>query len=352
MRRPLWFAAFALFVLWPSAASAHFVEPAPFVNLRLAGRLVAYTHTLHGDNRIWSPALGQRRDLYVYLPPGYDPCKSYPVMLWLHGINSDERAFIAQALFELDARMASGRLAPMIVVAPDGSLRGRPTLLSANPLFLNSNAGRFEDFLVQDVWGFILSHYPIRPEREAHVVAGYSGGGGAAFRLGIKYRDTFGTVFGISPPLNLRWVDCHGRYMGNFDPNCWGWREDVSRGREVVGRFYGVVTIRLRTLVYPLFGRGPEAIEEISRANPIEAIDHDGLQPGELCMYVGYGGRDEFNMDAQVESFLYRARERGLAVGVGYEPHGRHNWRTGRRLLPGALDWLGPLMAPYAPCGG
>jgi S-formylglutathione hydrolase FrmB len=287
--------------------------------------------------------------MYVYLPPGYDPCKSYPIMIWMHGINADERGFIEQALGEIDRRIASGRLPPMIVAAPDGSLRGRPTLFGVNPLFINSDAGRFEDYLVQDVWSFLLTHYPIRPEREAHVLAGYSGGGGAAFRLGIKYRDTFGIVFGISPPLNLRWVDCHGNYMGNFDPNCWGWREDVSRGREVVGRFFGVVTIRLRRLVYPLFGSGPEAIEQLSRENPIEMIDHYGLQPGQLCMYVGYPGKDQFNIDAQVESFLYRARERGLEVGVGYAPHGRHNWLTGRRLLPGALDWLAPLVPACGP---
>jgi len=41
-------------------------------------------------------------------------------------------------------------------------------------------------------------------------------------------------------------------------------------------------------------------------------------------MHVAYGGRDEFNMDAQIESFLYVARERGLTVSVGYLPHGHH----------------------------
>jgi S-formylglutathione hydrolase FrmB len=349
MRRLLWPLALALLALLPATPSVRAFDPARRLNHRIAGHLDAYTNHHGVDRRIWSAALGQRRDMYVYLPPGYDPCKRYPLMLWLHGINSDERTFVKQAVVDLDEAIASGRLPPMIVAAPDGSLNGRPTLFGTNPLFLNSDAGRFEDYVIQDVWPFLLQHYPIRPEREAHVVAGYSGGGGAAFRMAIKYRETFGVVFALSAPLNIRWMDCHGRYMANFDPNCWGWREDVSRGREVIGRFYGVVAIRLRKLVYPLFGRGPEAVEQLSRENPIEMIDLYGLRPGELGMYVGYGGHDQFNMDAQVESFLYRARERGLPVTVGYERHGRHNWRTGRRLLPGALCWLAPRMAPYAP---
>jgi S-formylglutathione hydrolase FrmB len=41
-----------------------------------------------------------------------------------------------------------------------------------------------------------------------------------------------------------------------------------------------------------------------------------------------------------VDSFLYHARQLGLCVGVAFDPHGRHNWRTARRLLPDVLAWL------------
>jgi hypothetical protein len=66
-------------------------------------------------------------------------------------------------------------------------------------------------------------------------------------------------------------------------------------------------------------------------------------------MYVAYGGRDQFNIDAQVESFLYVARQRGLEVAVGYEPDGKHDRPTARKLMPGLLDWLGRQLAPYGP---
>jgi hypothetical protein len=73
------------------------------------------------------------------------------------------------------------------------------------------------------------------------------------------------------------------------------------------------------------------------------------VQPGQLCMYIGYGGKDQFNLDAQVESFLHRATERGLCVEVGYEPRGRHDLRTAVKLLPGILDWLARVLPPGPP---
>ncbi len=335
----------------PSSSAAVLGRPFKLdrVNRHLHGHLVDYTHNHGCDRRIWSDALHQRRDLYVYLPPGFDPQVSYPLMIWLHGFAQDEQAFVDKVIGPLDCAMACGKLPPVIIAAPDGSLKGEPCYVTAGSFFLNSKAGCFEDFIMQDVWNFLHMNYPIRPEREAHVLAGVSMGGGAAYNLGIKYRDRVKVVVGVFPPLNTRWVDCHCRYMSNFDPCCWGWRTDFSHGFEVVGRFYGVITIRLRRVVDPLYGRGPQTTELVSRENPIELIDRLCLQPGELCMYVGYGGKDQFNIDAQVESFLYRARERGLCVSVGYDPNGKHDQPTAYRLFPGILNWLAPLLAPYSP---
>ena len=36
-------------------------------------------------------------------------------------------------------------------------------LLGTNSFFINSNAGNFEDYIVQDVWSFLVANYPIRP---------------------------------------------------------------------------------------------------------------------------------------------------------------------------------------------
>jgi len=323
------------------------------VNRRLGGKIIDHTHNHGADRRIWSAALGQCRDLYVYVPPGFDPRQQYPLILWLHGFAQDEHSFLHDVIDPIDRAIVGGKLPPLIFAAPDGSFNGRASYVSAGSFFLNTKAGAFEDYLMRDVWDFLVQNYPLRPEREAHVLAGASMGGGAAYNLAIKYRERFGTVLGIYPPLNERWVDCHGRYMGNFDPDCWGWRTDVRKGHEVVGRFYGVVTIRLKQVLDPLYDRRqPQTIDELSRENPIEMLESHNVKAGDLAMYVAYGGRDQFNIDAQVESFLHVARQRGLCVGVSYEPRGRHDRATALRLVPGILDWLAPLMAPYSPAQG
>ena len=98
-------------------------------------------------------------------------------------------------------------------------------------------------------------------------------GGGAAFNKAIKYQDHFKTVVGFFPPLNTRWISCRGNYMDRFDPCC-GVGEDYTHGLEVVGRFYGVVTIRLRQVTYPLYGcHNPDTAALVSQDNPIEMLD-------------------------------------------------------------------------------
>jgi S-formylglutathione hydrolase FrmB len=319
------------------------------INRKLHGTLIDHTSNHGVDRRIWSAALCQKRDLYVYLPPGFDPSCRYPICLWLHGFASDEHSFAADVIEELDAAIACGKIPPMIIAAPDGSLNGHPCLVTAGSFFVNSDAGRFEDFLVQDVWGFLCEHYPIRPEREAHVLAGVSMGGGAACALGMKHRDLFAVCVCVFPPLNTRYIDCHCRYLTNFDPCCVGWRTDYSRRNEVIARFYGVIPIRMKRLIGPLYGFGPEVAGRVAKENPAELLDRLNIQPHDLAIYIGYGAKDEFNIDAQVESFLALARPRGICPTVVRIPEGRHNHATAQKLSPSLLDWLGKQMAPYFP---
>jgi len=317
------------------------------VNRRLRGKIVDHTANHGVDKRIWSRSLFQRRDLYVYLPPGFCPDEQYPIIMLLHGFAQDEQLMFTFAPI-IDDAIACGKLPPLIVACPDGSLRGEPCFLAPGSFFLNTRAGDFEDFVLCDVWDFLIKNYPIRAEREAHILAGVSMGGCAAYNLGIRHRNAYGVAIGIFPPLNLRWVDDHGNYRSKFDPHHWGWRTEIDRPHEPIARF-GLITLRLNQLIEPLFGRGDEALMEISRENPIELVDRTRLQNGDLAMYVGYAGRDEFNIDAQVESFLYLCKHRGITVAVGYDPIGQHDMTTARRLLPDVFRWLTPLIAPYAP---
>lgn len=322
------------------------------VQRHLAGSIVDHTSNHGRDRRIWSNALCEKRDLYVYLPPCFDVDKRYPLMIWMHGIDTDEKGFLSQALPDIDQAMACGKLPPFIIAIPDGTLRGHPGWFQSHSGFINSRAGAFGDYLVQDVYGFLVNNYPIRPEREAHVLGGVSLGGAAAFHHAIKHKDHFGVAVGVFPPLNLRWLDCHGRYFGKFDPGCWGWRTNYHLGLESVGKFYGgLVRVPFCRLVHPLYGHGPKVVAQISRDNPIELLENSGLKDGDVAMLVASVGRDEFNIDAQVDSFLYRAHQLGLGVDLLYNAKGRHNLASARSFLPEIEDWISQRLAPYNPGG-
>src|SRR5262249_54897465 len=147
--RSAWLAVLALLALRPESGAHLLPRPLRLVSLnwKLAGQLVDHTHNHGRDNRIWSEALGERRDLYVYLPPGYSPCKKFPLIVYLHGFNEDEESFLNDALRPLDRAMAEGKLPPAIVAAPDGSVHGLNCLATSGTFFLNSKLGNFDDFL-------------------------------------------------------------------------------------------------------------------------------------------------------------------------------------------------------------
>jgi oxygen-independent coproporphyrinogen-3 oxidase len=64
------------------------------------------------------------------------------------------------------------------------------------------------------------------------------------------------------------------------------------------------------------------ALDLVIAANPIEMLDIYGIKPGDLELFVAYGGKDQFNLDAQVESFLYVAKCRGIGVAVAIAAFG------------------------------
>jgi S-formylglutathione hydrolase FrmB len=318
------------------------------VSTKLRGRIIDHTNNHGQDNRIWSRSLHQWRDLYIYLPPAFDRNQAYPIIYFLHPFALDERTFL-WLIPTLDDAIARGKLPPCVIVAPDGSIPGQGGIIPPGSFFLNSNAGPYEDFILHDVWDFVCQRYPIRTERNAHVLVGSSMGGFAAFNLGIRHRYAFGSVIGLLPPLNLRWADSNGNPRAKFDPRSWGWRTGFDDPNEIVANYHNLLKFRMGQIVRPVFGDGDEALLNISANNPIELVTNTGLRNGELSMFVGYAGRDEFNIDAQVESFLAYARFRGLSVAVAYEPDGHHDLKTAMKFVPTAIRWLAPQIAPYSP---
>ncbi len=81
----------------------------------------------HGEVRMVlyeSKAMGVTRWLWVYTPPGYDRSSSrYPVLYLLHGNGEAQNGWVmnGRANIILDNGIADGKVAPMIVVMPQGT---------------------------------------------------------------------------------------------------------------------------------------------------------------------------------------------------------------------------------------
>jgi enterochelin esterase family protein len=182
-----------------------------------------------------SSVVGDRRELYVYTPPGYDPAAAttYPVLYLLHGFSDDARAwsYVGRANVILDNLIAAGKAKPMLVAMPFGY--GAPEIVSRtgpqfrDPELRKRNQAKLRETLIADVIPLVEKTYRVAAGRESPAVAGLSMGGGPSLDIGLNARDRFawvgafsaaipddpGTTFpGLAsdtkPPLRLLWIAC------------------------------------------------------------------------------------------------------------------------------------------------
>jgi S-formylglutathione hydrolase FrmB len=321
--------------------------PGIWTTHHLAGQIINYTNKHAHDRRIFSPILGMPRDLSVYLPPGYDARFAYPLILFFHMADVDERYFIGSRLLrEIDDLIVSGQLPAVIVACPDGSYGGWNPLNAKHSLYVNGVNGRFGDHILQEVIPFLMTNYAVRSEKQAHALVGFSAGGFGAMSLAIEHRDYFGAVATLAGPLNLRYFNSNEVYLEDFNPLTYRWKTQYDP-REVIGVFYGgLMQVRARRFMEPVFGNGEAVASRIIRTNPADLIFTTELQPGELAIYVNYPGRDNFNFDAQAESFQWLAAQRGIEVTLVRDPNAAHRLSYFRDNMRPTFIWLGQHLLP------
>jgi len=162
-----------------------------------------------------SEVIGDRRDLYVYTPPGYDPLATteYPVLYLLHGYGQKSSSWTEAAFANviLDNLIAEGKAKPMIVVMPVAY--GGPELLAGgskayrNEDLRERNFDMFTEGLITEVIPQVERDYRVRKDRNARALAGLSMGGAESLHTGLNYLDEFSWIGGFSS----------GGMMQNFD---------------------------------------------------------------------------------------------------------------------------------------
>ena len=134
---------------------------------------------------------GSPRPGFVYLPPGYNPSRRYPVVYLLHGLPGSPSEFLfgTRLASFADDGIAAGRLTPFIAVAPAAG---------PDPGYDGEWAGPYEKEVVDGVVPWVDAHLPTIATPAGRTIAGLSAGGYGAFDIALRNPDLFGTVMSWS----------------------------------------------------------------------------------------------------------------------------------------------------------
>ena len=87
----------------------------------------------------------------------------------------------------------------------------------------------------------------------------------------------------------------------------------------------------------------------MSEENPYELVDRLDVRDGQFDLFISYGRQDEYNVDAQVDSFLHKASERHLNIWVRYDPDGHHSSPYVNKCMPDVFVALGERLRERLP---
>jgi S-formylglutathione hydrolase FrmB len=163
-------------------------------------------HTRLESSHLASNLLGDpsERDLFVYLPPGYEESdRRYPTAYLLHAYGQTAEQVVTPATdgqrwsppVEDVVYPGFGRMGvtPMIVVIPDGNSRYGCSQWVDSPV-----TGNFEQYVVNDVVSFVDAHHRTIPDAHSRGVFGFSSGGFGSWNLASRNPDVFGAMAVLS----------------------------------------------------------------------------------------------------------------------------------------------------------
>jgi len=180
---------------WPGRSILHVPAdpPAPW-----DWREISHGTLHHHDYE--SKALGKRRRIVVYTPPGMGD-EPLPVLYLSHGFSDHEETWTVhgKAHWILDALIHEKQAVPMIVVMPDA--HALPPARDRKDRARNygeENSKAFVEELTQDVIPLVEKTYPARTGREHRAFAGLSMGGGHALHIALHHHDRFSEIGAFS----------------------------------------------------------------------------------------------------------------------------------------------------------
>jgi enterochelin esterase-like enzyme len=124
----------------------------------------------------------------IYLPPNYDPARSYPVVYLLHGMRGHPSSYVdgLRIADVADSVIRSGQALPFIAVMP-----------VAGPVVNPDSgewAGIWESYVVRDVVPWVDAHLSTIATPAGRALEGLCAGGFGAIDIGLRHPGMFGTL--------------------------------------------------------------------------------------------------------------------------------------------------------------
>jgi enterochelin esterase-like enzyme len=158
-----------------------------------------------------SRILGNRRDLVVYLPPGYDAQleRRFPVLYLQDGQNlfDGDTSYIHGMYWRVgqtaDELICSAKVEPLVIVGiyNAGKFRVREYTPTRAPKLGGGGANRYGKFLLEELMPFVRSAYRVELAPERTGIGGSSLGGLLSLYLGLKMPGVFGKIAALSPSV-------------------------------------------------------------------------------------------------------------------------------------------------------
>ncbi len=299
------------------------------------------------------------RDLFVYLPPGYEGSEDrYPAAYLLHAFGenaeqlvqppTDGRRWAPPIEDVLDPVFARIGTAPLIVVIPDGWTRYGHGQWVDSPV-----GGNFEQYVLHDVVAHVDGTYRTIASSRSRGVFGFSSGGFGAWHLASRNPDTFGAMAMLSGDSFFDMT--HKTFLYDYLDSIW---PEAPNG-PVEGNDLSQVAYAYSSCYSPNPGNPPfyvdlpvvfpsgELVEEVwdrwlgfdPVVNWRDRLDNLAKLKGIL---LDVGSNDDYHLQWGHRLLSHHLREAGIAHEAT-ENTGNHGGRSRERCQV-ALEWLAQVL--------
>ena len=140
----------------------------------------------------WSETLGCMRRMHVWTPAGYEKSSSeLPVLYLIHGGGDNDASWpgVGAAGWILDNLLAEGKMVPMIVVMPNGTIQ-TSDMMGEVPLFGKD--------MVTSIIPYVEANYRVVADQAHRAIAGLSMGGMETIETAFRHPELFSHVWVLS----------------------------------------------------------------------------------------------------------------------------------------------------------